>query len=187
MQRSASVWEATGCHSPHRGTPGESSSRAPQSRVPSFFTHMLSQGAPEWLRVPSAQQLCLVQTGWRSDETICLIITVRLRLFLIPAQRAGSLYSGVLSVCFRHSNEHADSPSPIGLALPSPQPWPFQAVVAFYPHHSLRLPSIFAFHSHLDCTLWEMKHLKPTYTIPSASLRARVSLLYLNNKQNSFC
>lgn len=154
MQRSASVWQVTGCHSPHGGTPGESSSRAPQSRVPSFFTHMLSQGAPEWLCVPSAQQLCLVQTGWRSDETICLIITVRLRLFLIPAQRAGSLYSGVLSACFRHSSDMLTAPPQQAwhchLLSPGPlRQWRPSAHTAAHPASGYQ--NTLVFYSHLDC------------------------------------
>lgn len=39
------------------------------------------------------QQLCVVQTGWRREETICLIITRRFMLLLRPALTVASFCS----------------------------------------------------------------------------------------------
>lgn len=60
-----------------------------------ILPHSHAQPGSSWATEYSflAQQLCIVQMGWRREETICLIITTRWMLFLIPALRVASLCS----------------------------------------------------------------------------------------------
>lgn len=58
-----------------------------------------------------AQQLCVVQMGWRREETICLIITRRFMLFLISALKVASFCSTAPPAYFRQ-RKWAEKPPP---------------------------------------------------------------------------
>lgn len=70
-----------------------------------IFPHSHAQprnsGATEYLSL--VQQLCVVQMGWRREETICLIITRRFMLLLRPALTVASFCSKAPPTYFRQS------------------------------------------------------------------------------------
>lgn len=87
---------------------------------PHSHVQLASSWATEYLSL--SHQLCVVQMGWRREETICLIIATRFMSFLIPALRVASFFSTAPLAHFRPSGLKAPSPAPLTSEVLPPLP-----------------------------------------------------------------